>query len=182
MINLPPLPLSLTLATTFGTKSCPLESSSKDYPLCKVYSSSFSTRLPHFLVAAAEDQDSSPLAPPGNQEGSHTNDLPPVEGDIGDDRSLHPDTDSPKEHPVIEEQETTADPIDVVMRDEPNRDDTDLLFRIRGLYRLLDLINEQGSGGAGMIKTPYCYIIETQPTTIYKWTRSSSLKSPWRSL
>ena len=129
----------------------------KGLPPCKVYSSSFSPHLPHFLVAAAEDQDSSLLAPPGNQEeiaGSHTNDLPPVEGDIGDDRSLHPDTNSRKEHPVIEEQETTADPIDVVMHDEPNEDAADLLLRIRGLYRLLDLINEQGSGGAGMIKTP----------------------------
>jgi hypothetical protein len=111
-------------------------------------------------VAVAEEQDSSLLAPSGNHEdiaGSHTNDLPPVEGDIGDDRSLHPDTDSLKQqptHPVIEEQATTADPIDVVMRDEANGDNTDLLFRIRGLYRLLDLINEQGSGGAGMIEAP----------------------------
>jgi len=40
------------------------------------------------------------------------------------------------------------------MRDEASGDDTDLMFRVRGLYRLLDLINEQGSGGAGMIKTP----------------------------
>ena len=38
--------------------------------------------------------------------------------------------------------------------DEPKGDDTDLLFRIRGLYRLLDLISEQGSEGAGMIKAP----------------------------
>ena len=38
--------------------------------------------------------------------------------------------------------------------DGPRRDDADLLFRIRGLYRLLDLISEQGSGGAGMIKAP----------------------------
>ena len=38
--------------------------------------------------------------------------------------------------------------------DEPKEDDTDLLFRMRGLYRLLDLISEQGSEGAGMIKAP----------------------------
>ena len=38
--------------------------------------------------------------------------------------------------------------------DERKRDDADLLLRIRGLYRLLDLISEQGSGGAGMIKAP----------------------------
>ena len=38
--------------------------------------------------------------------------------------------------------------------DEPTRDDADLLFRIRGLYRLLDLISEQGSEGAGVIKAP----------------------------
>ena len=111
-------------------------------------------------MVVAEEQDSSPVAPSGNHEeiaGSHTIDLPPVEGDIVDDHSLNPDTNSLKEqptHPVIEEQVTTPDPIDVIMRDEASDDDTDLLFRIRGLYRLLDLINEQGSGGAGMIKAP----------------------------
>ena len=66
--------------------------------------------------------------------------------------------------------------------DEPQGGDADLLFRIRGLYRLLDLISEQGSGGAGMLKAPYYNIIETQFTVISKWTRSSSLKSPWRGL
>ena len=113
---------------------------------------SLSTRIPHFLVAADEEQDGSPLAPSENQEetaGNPTSILPPVEDDVGSDVSLHADTISLKEqptHPVIEKQATTAD--------APNGDDTDLLFRIRGLYRLLDLINEQGSGGAGMIKVP----------------------------
>ena len=46
----------------------------------------------------------------------------------------------------------SARTIDVVMHDEPKGNDPDLLYRICGLYRLLDLINEQGSGGAGMIK------------------------------
>ena len=111
-------------------------------------------------MAVAEEQGSSPLGPSGNQEeivGSHTINIPPVDGDIGDVHSLHPDTNSLKQqpaHPVIEEQVTTADPINVVMCDEASGDDTDLLFRIRGLYRLLDLINEQGAGGAGMIKAP----------------------------
>ena len=59
---------------------------------------------------------------------------------------------------------------------------TDLLFRIRGLYRLLDLISEQGSGGAGMINVLSRYVIETQPTVITKWTKSSSLKGPLPSL
>lgn len=107
-----------------------------------------------------EEQDGSPLVSSENQEktaGNQTNILPTVEDDIGNDVSLHTNTISLKEqptHPVIEEQATTADPIDVVTCDTPDGDDTDLLFRIRGLYRLLDLINEQGSGGAGMIKVP----------------------------
>ena len=64
----------------------------------------------------------------------------------------------------------------------PKGNVTDLLFCIRGLYRLLDLISEQGSGGAGMINVLSCYVIETQPTVITKWTKSSSLKSPSPSL
>ena len=111
-------------------------------------------------MAVDEEQDGSPLAPSENPDetaGNRTNILPPAEDDIGDDSSLHADTISLKEqptHPVIEEQATTADPIGVTTCDAPNGDDADLLFRIRGLYRLLDLINEQGSGGAGMIKVP----------------------------
>ncbi len=110
---------------------------------------------------AAEEQDSSPLAPPGNQEGTpgdRTNTPLPVEGDIGNNLSLHLDANSPNQlptHPVIEEQATIPDPIGVVMDKEPKGNDPDLLYRIRGLYRLLDLINEQGSGGAGMIDAPY---------------------------
>ena len=120
-------------------------------------------------MPAAEEQDSSPLPPLGNQGGTagdHTNTPPPVEGNIGDDLSLHLDASTPNQqptHPVIEEHATTTgsidvvmhettDPIDVVMHDEPKGNEPDLLYRIRGLYRLLDLINEQGSGGAGMIK------------------------------
>ena len=79
----------------------------------------------------------------------HTNNLPPVEDNRDGDHSLHPDTtslDQQPTYPVIEEQATIANPIDVDMRDVPNEDDTDLPFRIRGLYRLLDLIDEQGSG------------------------------------
>ena len=135
-----------------------------------------------------EEQDSSPLAPSGNQEETvenHTNPPPSAEGDIGDDFSLHLETNSPKEqptHPVIEEHATITSPSGVVMHDEPKENVTDLLFRIRGFYRLLDLISEQGSGGAGMVNVLSCYIIETQPTVITKWTKSSSLKSPWRSL
>jgi hypothetical protein len=52
------------------------------------------------------------------------------------------------------------DPFGVVMHDKPKGSVTDLLCRIRGLYRLLDLVNEQGSGEAGMIDVPSCYIIE----------------------
>ena len=226
-------PLNLTLAPTFLTK---------DHQLCKVYPSSDNTHISDSLVPAAEEQDSSPLVPPGNQEetaGTHTNTPPSVEGDIGGDYSLRLDTSSPKEqpthpvieeqdssppapsgnqeetagthtntppsvesdigddlslrlemnspkeqptHPVIEEHATITSPIGAAMHDEPKENVTDLLFRIRGLYRLLDLISEQGSGGAGMISVLSCYIIETQPTVITKWTRSSSLKGPLPSL
>jgi len=43
------------------------------------------------------------------------------------------------------------DPVDVIMHDDPRELNMDLLSRIQGLYRLLDLISEQGSGGAGVI-------------------------------
>jgi len=117
------------------------------------------SRISHFLVVA-EEQDSSPPASSVNQEetaDSHTNAPPPIEGDTGGGRSQHLDTHSSEEqstHPVIEEQTSIPDPIGVVMHGELKGNDTDLLSRIRGLYRLLDLINEQGSGGAGMINIP----------------------------
>ena len=103
----------------------------------------------------AERPYNSPLSPSRNQEKaavSHTKYIPPVERN-----SLHADANWYKglpTPPVIEEQATTTNPIDAVTCDEPKGDDADLLFRIRGLYRLLDLVSEQGSGGAGMIKAP----------------------------
>jgi hypothetical protein len=115
----------------------------------------------------AEEQDSSPPSPPGDQEetaSSHTIVPPRIKGDVdasGNTNSPRP----PSTHPVIDEQTPIADQVDVVMHDVPEEIDTDLLARIRGLYRLLDLINEQGSGGAGMIKVPHCYIIKTQLTS-----------------
>lgn len=111
----------------------------------------------HFLVLVPEEQGISPSAPPENQEettASHTNTPPPIDDDMADDCSQHFDTTLTKEQttpPVIEGQTSIPDPIDVAIHDEPKESDTDLLFRIHGLYRLLDLINEQGSGGAGMI-------------------------------
>ncbi len=112
-------------------------------------------------IDVAEDQDRLPLPPLRNQEGTvgdHTDTPAPMEGDIGDDLSLHLDANSPTQqptHPIIEEQPTITDPMDVVMHDEPKGNDPDLLYRIRGFYRLLDLINEQGSGGAGMINASH---------------------------
>lgn len=111
-------------------------------------------------MVVADEQDSAPPVPPGDPEGTvdnHTNIPPAVEGDTGDGRLPHLDTKPTKQpsvHPVLGEQTSTADPVDVVMRDEPQEHDIDLLFRIRGLYRLLDLINEQGSGGAGATSVP----------------------------
>jgi len=46
--------------------------------------------------------------------------------------------------------EHMPDPDDVIMHEDPEVD-MDLLSRIHGLYRLLDLISEQGSGGTGMM-------------------------------
>lgn len=111
-------------------------------------------------MVVADEQDGAPPVPSGNPEGTvdnHTDTPPAAEGDTGGDRLPHPDTTATKQasvHPVLGEQTSIADPIDVVMRDEPKECDTDLLFRIRGLYRLLDLINEQGSGGAGATNVP----------------------------
>ena len=77
-----------------------------------------------------------------------------VEDDTGGDRSRHLDdansTNEQSTRPITEEQASIPDPIDIVMHDDTKKRDTDLLFRIGGFYRLLDLINEQGSGGAGM--------------------------------
>ena len=113
--------------------------------------------------------------------------MPPIQLSvhIGNARSLQLDTNSPNQQftqPVIEEQTLTTDQTAVAMHDEPKGNNTDLLYRIHGLYRLLDLTSEKGSGGAGMISVPSSYIPETQSAVIHKWTRSSSLKSPWRSL
>jgi len=47
--------------------------------------------------------------------------------------------------------EVTPNPVDVIIHEEPKESDIDLLSRIHGLYRLLDLISEQGSGGTGMM-------------------------------
>ena len=112
-------------------------------------------------MAVAEGKDISPPAPAGNQEEmaashSHTNTPRPIEGDMGDDRSRHLETNATKRqstHPVIEEQASIPGPIDLFIHDEPKEVNTDFLLRIHGLYRLLDLINEQGSGGAGMISS-----------------------------
>ena len=116
--------------------------------------------LIYFLVLVAEEEGIPPSAPPENQEettASHTTTPPPIDDDMADDCSQHFDTTLTNEqttHPAIEEQTSIPDLIDVIMHDEPKESDTDLLFHIHGLYRLLDLINEQGSGGAGMISVP----------------------------
>ena len=42
----------------------------------------------------------------------------------------------------------------------PNKDERDLLPRIRGMFRLLDLINERGSSGIGQaLKTHPLYVL-----------------------
>jgi hypothetical protein len=73
------------------------------------------------------------------------------------------------------------DPFDVIMHEDPKEVDMDLLSRIHGLYRLLDLISEQGSGGAGMM------IVSSmgQGHSLYlpsppKWIKTLLHRSPWR--
>ena len=104
-------------------------------------------------MTVAEERDSPPPIPLGNQEEAasteetHPNTIPVQGGIDGAVRSV----DSVKSQgppPVTEE---VLGPIDVIMHEDPNETDTDLLSRIHGLYRLLDLISEQGSGGAGMM-------------------------------
>ena len=47
--------------------------------------------------------------------------------------------------------EDMPDLVGVIMHKDSKEVDMDLLSRIHGLYRLLDLISEQGSGGTGMM-------------------------------
>ena len=185
-----------TLPTTFRAKSylnlALLKSSSKSHQLCKVHSLPLTVCISHFLLAvddAEQDSGTSPPGPPGNLEETsdgHTNTPPVVEDDTGGDRSLRLDdansTNEQSMRPIIEEQTSIPNPIDAAIHDELKGNDTDLLSRIRGLYRLLDLINEQGSGEAGMISAPEYHITGTQPTVIHKWTKSSSLMTLWQSL
>ena len=75
------------------------------------------------------------------------------------------------------------DPVDVIMHDGPRELYMDLLSRIQGLYRLLDLISEQGSGGAGMIiasGTAQGHSLYLPSPT--KWIKSLLHRSPWRNL
>lgn len=100
-------------------------------------------------MTVAEEQDGPPPIPLENQaeiagnQGLHST-VTTTQGESGNTiRPIDPNT------PLVMEE--TLDPVDVIMHDEPKESDMDLLSRIHGLYRLLDLISEQGSGGTGMM-------------------------------
>ena len=77
--------------------------------------------------------------------------------------------------------EDMPDLVDVIMHKDSKEVDMDLLSHIHGLYRLLDLISEQGSGGTGvliassMAKGHSIYL--PSPS---KWTKLLLRRSPWR--
>jgi len=101
----------------------------------------------------AEEQDGPPPIPLGNQaEISGTKDLHSTAATTqgkSDNTIRSVDQVNNQDTPLVMEE--TQDPVDVIMDDGPKEAEMDLLSRIHGLYRLLDLISEQGSGGTGMM-------------------------------
>ena len=77
--------------------------------------------------------------------------------------------------------EDMPDIVDVIMHEDSKEVDMDLLSRINGLYRLLDLISEQGSGGTGMLiassMAQWHSIYLPSPS---KWIKLLLRRSPWR--
>jgi len=57
----------------------------------------------------------------------------------------------------------------------PLNDPNDLMHSIKGMYRILDLISETGSGGLGMVHSSV--LIYHLPNYIQQWRRSSSTKN-----
>ena len=59
-------------------------------------------------------------------------------------------------------------------------DDHDLARSVKGLYRILDLIAEQGSGGLGST----CILVRSSALTVdlSQWTKSLSLRRHFRRL
>jgi len=107
-------------------------------------------------LTVASEQDGPPPIPSRDQgetastEGSHSTDIT-VQGNS--EGTICPvDLVNNRYTSLVTEE--TPDPIDVTMHDEPQEVDMDLLSRIHGLYRLLDLISEQGSGGTGTMIAP----------------------------
>jgi hypothetical protein len=104
-------------------------------------------------LAVAEEQESPPPIPLGNQgEAASTEGLSHhtiVTQRESDDATAPADSVKNEVTPLATEE--TPDPVDVIMHEELKEIDMDLLSRIHGLYRLLDLISEQGSGGAGTV-------------------------------
>ena len=107
-------------------------------------------------LTVASEQDGPPPIPSGNQgetastEGPHSTSTT-VQGN-SDGAIYSVDPVNNRYTSLVTEE--TPDPIDVIIHDEPREVDMDLLSRIRGLYRLLDLISEQGSGGTGTMIAP----------------------------
>lgn len=82
---------------------------------------------------------------------THPATVAPTE-DQDPDKTFGPDIFKPNVDTAPAAQVDTEPPIDATVDEEPPTSPSlDLLGRITGMYRLLDLINEQGSGGIGNV-------------------------------
>ena len=144
----------------------------------------FSDSYPSYtLLTVAGEQDGPPSTPLRNQresastEGSHNATTTVHARSDGAVSSVHSANNQETPRP----SEDMPDLVDVILHEDSKEVDMDLLSRINGLYRLLDLISEQGSGGTGMMTASSM----AQRHLIYlpspsKWTKSLLRKSPWR--
>ena len=107
--------------------------------LCTVGFGFSNAYLSHYILTVDGEQDRPPPISLGNQA-----DIP----GRGNDNTVRPvNPVNNQDTPLV--TEGTLDPVDIIMHDGPNEADMDLLSRIHGLYRLLDLISEQGSRRTG---------------------------------
>ena len=176
------IPLNLSPATTFGTKYSHFQSRSNSFTYAQ-WVSFFNSYPSHSLLTITGEQDDPPSTPLRNQgepdgtEGSHHVTATVHARSDGAISSAH--SANNQETPPLPED--MPDIVDVIMHEDSKEVDMDLLSRINGLYRLLDLISEQGSGGTGMLIASSM----AQGHSIYlpspsKWTKSLLRRSPWR--
>ena len=177
------IPLNLAPATTFGTKYSRSQSRSDSftyalYVFC--FSSSYAS---HSLLTAVEEQGGPPSIPLRNEgERANAESPHPITTTVHAERDGATGSVDPvknQDKPLLSED--MPDPVDVTMHEDTKDVGMDLLSRIPGLYRLLDLISEQGSGGAGMLSPSST----AQRHSVYlpsplKWTKSLLHRTLWR--